>query len=70
MKSEPCLFKRDYLILGIYVDDGVLVDESSEGINNLLADLKKEFQVRIEEDPKIFIGMEIRRIKNRFKLKQ
>lgn len=58
------------LILGIYVDDGILVGENLQEMEKLLKELKKEFQVTIEKDPKLFIGMEIDRKEDGLKLTQ
>lgn len=72
LKTEPCLFigNNRNLILGIYVDDGILVGESIQEINNLLEELKGEFQVTIEKDPKSFVGMEIEWEEDGLKLTQ
>jgi hypothetical protein len=52
LKSEPCLFMKEdrKLFLGIYVDDGILVGENIEEMNNLLKELKKEFQAYSNPD--------------------
>lgn len=73
LKTEQCLFVKESnnLILGIYVDDGILVGENLQEMEKLLKELKKkEFQVTIEKDPKLFIGMEIDRKEDGLKLTQ
>jgi len=62
LSSEQCLFKKknNEIILGIYVDDGLLVGSDIEEINKILKELASEFKIKISRNTKIFVGLEIK----------
>ncbi|XP_011707028.1 PREDICTED: uncharacterized protein LOC105462198, partial [Wasmannia auropunctata] len=46
------------VILGIYVDDGLLVGSNIEEIDSILTELAKEFKIKITRNS-IYVGLEI-----------
>lgn len=66
-KNDPCVFVRrgkgsDHptLVVGIYVDDGIILAEDEEEIEQLLVHLKEEFSMKVHDGDQ-FLGMEIKR---------
>ncbi|UYV80232.1 K02A2.6-like, partial [Cordylochernes scorpioides] len=61
LKSEPCLFKtnKGNMYLAIYVDDGILMGDNEEELNNILEKLSQEFEVKINNDPRTFLGINL-----------
>ncbi|UYV61480.1 hypothetical protein LAZ67_1005005, partial [Cordylochernes scorpioides] len=47
------------LILALYVDDGMLFGSDEEEMDNLLEELAQEFEIRISNNPEMFVGMNI-----------
>lgn len=47
------------MILGIYVDDEIIVGNNIEDILKLTKDLEKEFSITIIKESKVFIGLEL-----------
>lgn len=72
MKTENCIFKSKTtnVILGIYVDDGIIIRDKSSDILNLLDELKNEYKVTINTNPSNYVGFDIEINKNRIKLVQ
>lgn len=72
LKSEQCIFvnKERTLILGIYVDDGVLLYKDKQELNQFIEKLKKEFETTVDWNPRSFLGMEIERSQREIKLTQ
>jgi len=72
LKSEQCIFKSKdkELILGIYVDDGILIGNNIHEIKDTIKQLKTEFKMTVFYNPKIFVGLEIYREEDKIKLKQ
>lgn len=64
LKSEQCIYvnKDRTLILGFYVDDGVLLCKNEQKLNQFIGKLKKS--------PKSFLGMEIDQSQRKLKLTQ
>ncbi|UYV78593.1 hypothetical protein LAZ67_16002087 [Cordylochernes scorpioides] len=60
-KLENCIFKTQNgsLILALYVDDGMLIGSDEEEMDNLLEELAQEFEIRISNNPEMFVGMNI-----------
>ncbi|UYV79748.1 FHDC1 [Cordylochernes scorpioides] len=60
-KLENCIFKNQNgsLILALYVDDGMLFGSDEEEMDNLLVELAQEFEIRISNNPEMFVGMNI-----------
>ncbi|UYV66504.1 K02A2.6-like, partial [Cordylochernes scorpioides] len=60
-KLENCIFKNQNgsLILALYVDDGMLFGSGEEEMDNLLEELAQEFEIRISNNPEMFVGMNI-----------
>lgn len=61
LKTEQCLFKKTNgeLILGIYVDDGIIIGNNTNEIRDLIMKLKQEFKVTVAYDANNFVGFEI-----------
>jgi len=72
LKSEQCIFKKNNgdLILGIYVDDGILIGNDLQEIEETIKQLKAEFRMTVIYKPKIFVGLELSKEENIIKLKQ
>lgn len=58
------------MILGIYVDDGIIIGNNTQEITKLTEELKKEFSVTIVKNPEIFLGLKVQKADNGLKLKQ
>lgn len=58
------------MILAIYVDDGILIGRDISKINKLIRNLEKEFEIKIERNPKTFRRMEMERTETGLKLSQ
>lgn len=71
-KAEPCIYKTEdnSLILAIYVDDGLVIGQNKQILDNLLYYLGKEFQITVCKNVKSFLGLEIHRNDKSLKLKQ
>ncbi|KAJ8736818.1 hypothetical protein PYW07_000089 [Mythimna separata] len=61
LKSDPCLFlcKEKEIYLAIYVDDGILIGNCENELNNILKGLQKEFEIKIFDKVERFIGLDI-----------
>ena len=61
LKTEQCIFKHsnNNLILGIYVDDGILLGKDINQMNNLLEEMEKVFEIKVCKNPNVFLGMEV-----------
>lgn len=63
--ADPCVFinhdGNDKIILGIYVDDGLVMSNSSSKIQSLLSTLQQEFEVK-SNDLDYFLGIQIRKL--------
>lgn len=72
LKTEQCIFKRENntLILGIYVDDGIIIGKDMQEMNNLLDELRREFEIKVYRNPSTFLGMELCIEKGKIKLTQ
>lgn len=58
------------MILGIYVDDGILVGRNEKDMLEIIKELKKEFSVTINVKPQFFVGIEIQQTDRGIKLIQ
>lgn len=69
LKTEQCIYVRHdrTLILGFYVDDGVLLGKDLREMNQLIEDLKREFEITVDKSPTSFLGMEIKRLPGKTK---
>lgn len=72
LKTEQCIFKQEdnNLILGIYVDDGIILWKDKREIKRLMDDLRSEFEINDCGKTDIFLGMEMNMEKGRIKLTQ
>jgi len=64
-KADPCVFikganTKDWTILSLYVDDGLIACKQKETINNFVSLLISEFEATCHE-PTCYVGMEITR---------
>lgn len=62
-KSDKCIFinKTRSLILGIHVDDGILLGSNQPDMDKLLIKLQTQFEIKIHHNPSVYLGMEITR---------
>lgn len=72
LKTEQCIFKQEdnNLILGIYVDDGIILWKDKCEIKRLVDDLRSEFEINYCGQSDIFLGMEMNIEKGKIKLTQ
>lgn len=72
LKTEQCIFKnkKGSLILGIYVDDAILLGHDEDEMNELLKDLSDLYDMTIDRKPKSFLGIGIEQSTNKLKLTQ
>lgn len=65
-KNEPCIFRNNdsSVVLAIYVDDGLIVGKDKEEILKILTILNKRFEIRINTEPKTYLGMELKKDSN------
>lgn len=62
--------KDSNLIMGIYVDDGILIADESTEIEAILKELNTEFKMSVIKKPKTFVELEINKEDKRVKLTQ
>lgn len=57
------MFTKDdgELILGIYVDDGILIGSNIQQMNHIIEELRKEFKMTVNKNPRFFVGFEIKK---------
>lgn len=72
LKSDKCLFKNSdgTMMLGIHVDDGILLGDNKESMMKLINNLKEDFEMTYTENPETFLGIEITKTKDSIHLKQ
>jgi hypothetical protein len=61
LKSDHCIFKNSdgSMYLAIHVDDGILMGTDIKAMFKLLEELTTEFEIKIDQNPKSYLGMEI-----------
>ncbi len=59
---EPCTFYNTQVKMVIYVDDGMLFGPKTE-IDKILKRLNKYFELKITQNPSVFLGMTITKLK-------
>lgn len=72
LKAEQCIYinKERTLILGFYVDDGMLLYKNEQKLNQFIEKLKRELETRINRNPKNFLRIEINRFQDNLRLTQ
>ncbi|GJQ88018.1 hypothetical protein Trydic_g12942 [Trypoxylus dichotomus] len=72
LETQRCVFKNNdgTLILVIYIDDGILIGNNVNQMNELLSKLEYEFKMKIDKNLKTFLGIEIDKMEDGFMLKQ
>lgn len=63
--SDPCIFMRndntdDWMILCLYVDDGLIVCRNKKSLECFISSLRRRFEITCHE-PSCYVGMEIKR---------
>ena len=65
---DPCIYvcrqTGDIILLGLYVDDGLLCCSRKETMKRMLNEMKSNFEITVT-DPNFFIGLEIERDRNK-----
>ena len=71
-QSERCMFKNanGSIILALYVDDGIIIGSEETEMKKLLNSLSREFEIKINENLRTFIGIEVNKTKKQVELKQ
>ena len=63
LKSDKSVFKskksKNFLCLAIHVDDGVVIGEKIQEIETLMTGLEDNFEMKINVNPKTYLGMEL-----------
>lgn len=61
LKTDKCIFKNkaNTLHLAVHVDDGIIIGSNIKAINKLIKNLQTEFEIKVDHDPKSYLGMEI-----------
>lgn len=63
-KADPCVYhgciNDVYVFLAVFVDDGLLMAESKDALNEVIKALKSSFEVT-EGDTRTFVGIQIER---------
>ena len=72
LSTESCLFKTEdgTILLAIYIDDGLVVGSDRKKIERLVERLKREFKMTEQDNPRTYLGMELKKLKGRLKLSQ
>jgi len=72
LKADQCIFKEpnNEFYLAIHVDDGIIMGKSPVKIQNLLKKLEKEFEMTINKNPSMYLGMEVTQNSNGIFLSQ
>lgn len=72
IQTEQCIFKNKdgTIIIAIYVDDGIAIGEDKGKLSSILEGLEKTFDMKREENPKNFLGMQIISTEENIKLIQ
>ena len=58
-EQDPCLFLKDDIVALVYVDDVLFFARTDELIDEVIEDLKKEFDLKVEGTVTAFLGMEV-----------
>jgi Reverse transcriptase (RNA-dependent DNA polymerase) len=67
---DPCLYFRHGVAIAVYVDDVVKIGRSEKELNTIVKELSKEFKVTDEGELTGFLGIDVKRSGNKFKLSQ
>jgi len=61
-RNDSCIFiqKNPFLILAIYVDDGIILAKDQSAINTVISQLKSEFEIH-SVDSDVFLGFQYKR---------
>ena len=61
--ADPCVYvsdKEGYIILGIYVDDGLLCCSSKTTKDKMINEMNKKFEIKVGM-PNCFVGLQVQR---------
>jgi hypothetical protein len=66
LKSDKCIFRHieKDLYLTVHIDDGIIFSKDNQNINELLLKLKEEFEIKVCQNPKVYLGIEINKTKD------
>lgn len=67
MKTEQCLFKNKTGSL-ISADDGIVIGSNKEEMERVIRKSGKEFEIKKENEPSSFLGLQIIRDNDSIKL--
>lgn len=72
LKTDSCIFrnKEKTIYMSVHVDDGLTVWKYKGEVERLFGKLREEFEMKIEFEPKEYIGIEIETCKNAIKISQ
>ena len=55
-KQDPCMFMNNMLVALVYVDNVLFFGTSDAIIDEMIATLKRDFDLKVEEDVLAFFG--------------
>ncbi|KAG5858288.1 hypothetical protein JTB14_009515 [Gonioctena quinquepunctata] len=72
LKTEQCVFvhKDRSIVFAIHIDDGLLAGSDNVKIEKFLNHLQKEFEIKIDENPDIHLGITFSKSCGKLKLTQ
>lgn len=72
IKNDRCVFvnKDKSVIIALYVDDGLVIGQDKENLKQILNKLENTFQMKKNENPTCYLGMEIQHLQEGIKLTQ
>ena len=57
--TDQCVFKKENVIILIYVDDCIILSRTKEDLDKTLQDIKKDFKVTDEGNIETYLGIQI-----------
>jgi Reverse transcriptase (RNA-dependent DNA polymerase) len=67
---DPCLYFRNGVAIAVYVDDVIMIGRTTKELDEIVKDLQEEFKVTDEGELSGFLGIDVKRQGNKFRLAQ
>ena len=58
-ETDQCVFKKENVIILIYVDDCIIFSRTKEGLDETISSIKKNFDITEEGDIEEYLGIQI-----------